>query len=622
MLNGVAYCVMQYDAQGRPVDFLYLDVNAAFERLTGLKNVVGKMVSEVIPGIREVSPELFETYDRVSTTGKPETFEFDFKSQNQVLNISVYSPERGHFVALFEDITARKRAEVKIQRKNLQLRLQINALNAAADAIVITDREGVIEWANPAFTTLTGYSSEEAVGRNPRDLLRSGLHDSSFYKGLWDTVLDGRIWSGELTNRRKDGSLYAEEQTITPLKDEQGAIANFIAIKRDVTAKKELEAQFLQAQKMESVGRLAGGIAHDFNNILTIINGTAEIALADRPPGDSVRTDLAHIHQAGQRAASLTRQLLAFSRKQILKREVLSMNTVVNGLENMLKRLLGADISLVCTLSQSLGLVRVDPGQLEQVLMNLCVNARDAMPTGGRLTIETHDAHLDDTHAATHHEIVPGPHVLLAVSDTGMGMDKETQARLFEPFFTTKELGRGTGLGLSTVYGIVKQSGGTIWVYSEVGKGTTFKVYLPRVDIVPEPLQPVRLAARGESTGTIVIVEDDEALLQLSARILERAGYTVLTASTGARALELLATHQDPIHLVFTDVVLPGLSGPGLAAQIAQRHPETKVLYTSGYTDDAVLRHGVLDGQIQFISKPYSRTELTTKIQEVLDLPV
>jgi PAS domain S-box-containing protein len=613
-LDGYAHCRMLYDDRGRPVDFLYLDVNEAFVRLTGLTDVVGKNVSEVIPGIREASPELFDAYARVVSTGIPETFEFDFKSQSQWLNISVYRPEPGTFIALFEDITERRRAEQS-------LLLQSAALNAAANAIVITDREGTIVWVNAAFSAVTGYSAGESVGRNPRDLVKSGIHDEAFYRRMWDTILAGQVWHGEIMNRRKDGRVYPEEQTITPVRDARGEIAHFIAIKRDLTAERQLQAQFLQAQKMESVGQLAGGIAHDFNNLLTVINSVAQLALADATDRPPLHTDLTQILQAGERAAALTRQLLAFSRRQVMTMEVLNLGTLVTNLQSMLQRLIGEDIELVVVPATGLGSVRADAGQIEQVVLNLAVNARDAMPTGGRLTIETHDVELDERYTAQHPSMEPGPHVMLAVSDTGVGMDETTRLRIFEPFFTTKELGKGTGLGLSSVFGIVKQSRGNIWVYSEPGRGTTFKIYFPRVDAATRMARPARSTAPVHGTGTILVVEDEPALRDVVTRILRSVGYTVVAARNGGDALRLLELHAGPVHLMLTDVVMPGISGPELAARMAAVRPEMKVIYTSGYADDAVLRHGVLSDTIHFVGKPYTIEALTSKVREVLGSP-
>ena len=373
--------------------------------------------------------------------------------------------------------------------------LLMTAIEQSADGIVITDAQGTIQYVNPAFTRVSGYSREEALGKNPR-ILKSGKHDEAYYRKLWETILGGEIWQDEITNRRSDGSLYPEQMTITPVRDQRGEITHFIAIKAEVTERKRLEQQLRQAQKMEAVGRLAGGVAHDFNNLLTIISGYSELLLEHPGTVEPLRGYVNEIRNASGRAASLTRQLLAFSRQQVLAPRVLDLNAVVANIEKMLKRLIGEDIDLVTVLAESLWPVKADPGQLEQVLLNLAVNARDAMPKGGMLTIETANVEMDRTYAQTHFPLSPGPYVLLAFSDTGIGMDAETQARIFEPFFTTKEKGKGTGLGLATVYGIVKQSGGYIWVYSEVGKGTTFKIYLPRSDEVDES-EPRRRRSQG-----------------------------------------------------------------------------------------------------------------------------
>jgi PAS domain S-box-containing protein len=519
---------------------------------------------------------------------------------------------RSYVVATARNITDRRRAEA-------ELRLQGAALNAAANAIVITERDGRIVWANSAFTALSGYSVEEAVGRNPRDLVKSGAHDQAFYRSLWDTILAGKVWRGEMTNRRKDGSHYPEELTITPVPNAHGEITHFIAVKTDLTEENRLKAQFLQSQKMEGVGQLAGGIAHDFNNLLTVINGAAAFAATDLKEDNPLQEDLRMIQQAGEQAAALTRQLLAFSRRQIMTLEVVDLNALVANLQSMLQRLIGEDIELVVVPAQGLGSVRADRAQVEQVVLNLAINARDAMPRGGTLTIETRDVELDEAHAARHATVEPGPHVMLTVSDTGVGMDETTRLRIFEPFFTTKEMGRGTGLGLSTVYGIVKQSRGSIWVYSEPGKGTSFKVYFPRIEAAARKDRPARSPAPVRGTGTILVVEDDAAILRLAHRILGAAGYTVLTARNGGEALLLLERHVGPVDLMLTDVVMPEMGGPELAERLARSHPEMKVLFSSGYTDDTVLRHGVLASTAHFIAKPYSPAGLTHRVREVLE---
>jgi len=516
------------------------------------------------------------------------------------------------FTGVIRDITRRKRSEADV-------RLRGAALQAAANPIVITDRTGAVVWANTAFSTESGYQLNEAVGKNPRDLVKSGVHDQPFYKELWDTILAGKVWQGEMTNRRKDGTLYPEEMTITPVKNAEGEVTHFVAVKRNLTEEKGLRAQFLQAQKMESVGRLAAGVAHDFNNLLTVINGTADLAAMGLGDGDPLRADLEEIRKAGDRAAALTRQLLAFSRKQIMTPVVLNLGMVVEDLRSMLSRMIGEDVVLVVASANNVGNVLADPGQMEQVLVNMGVNARDAMPGGGTLTITVEDVELDKAFAATHPTVTAGRHVMLAVSDTGTGMSEEIRAMIFEPFFTTKGVGKGTGLGLSTVYGIVKQTGGSIWVDSDIGKGTTFTIYLPRVEAEVQQYQLRRSSVPVRGTETILIVEDEDALRDLARRFMELAGYRVLTAAGGVEAVQLLERLDGPVHLMLTDVVMPGISGPELAALVADSHPHMKVLFTSGYTDDAVLIRGILDQMTNFIKKPYEVATLTAKVREVLD---
>ncbi|HEY0321200.1 MAG TPA: response regulator [Pyrinomonadaceae bacterium] len=377
--------------------------------------------------------------------------------------------------------------------------------------------------------------------------------------------------------------------------------------------------QLRQSQKLESVGQLAGGIAHDFNNLLTAINGYSELTLRRLQTADPLRQNIVEIKKAGDRAASLTRQLLAFSRKQVLQPKVLDLNSIVSDLEKMLCRLIGEDLELRTVLEPQLGSIKADPGQIEQVLMNLTVNARDAMPHGGKLIIETENVYLDKDYAGQHIAVNPGPYVMLAVSDTGTGMDEKTRARIFEPFFTTKEAGKGTGLGLSTVYGIVKQSGGNIWVYSEVGRGTSFKVYLPRVD---EGAQEYKRSAEPEEAiqgaETILLAEDDDMVRKLASEVLSLYGYQVLEAANGGAALLICERHKEPIHLLVTDVIMPEMSGRELANRLSQLRPEMKVLYMSGYTDNAIVHQGVLDEETHFIQKPFAPDALARKVREVL----
>jgi nitrogen-specific signal transduction histidine kinase/ActR/RegA family two-component response regulator len=391
----------------------------------------------------------------------------------------------------------------------------------------------------------------------------------------------------------------------------------------DVTERNRLEEQVAQLQRVEAIAVLAGGVAHDFNNLLTAIMAHGEIMLMEQSPDHPIYSHVEDILKAAKRGESLTHQLLAFSRKQVLQPRVFNLNEAVAEMEKMLRRLIGEDIELISVLEEHLGLVKADPGQVEQIIMNLAVNARDAMPRGGKLTLETANVYLDHEYAQSHPAVAPGPYVMLAVSDTGLGMDAQTQSRIFEPFFTTKELGRGTGLGLATVYGIVKQSGGYIWVYSEMGQGTTFKVYFPQVTaelgLIKKP-EPIRHDAP-QGQETILVVEDDELLRTIISRALSRFGYQVLAAAHGAEALETVEHSAAAIHLLITDVVMPHLNGPELAARLTALYPEMKVLYMSGYTDNAIVHHGVLDHALWFLQKPFPITTLLQKVREVLDAP-
>ncbi|MBI3896541.1 MAG: response regulator [Acidobacteria bacterium] len=391
------------------------------------------------------------------------------------------------------------------------------------------------------------------------------------------------------------------------------------ARKQAEEALRRTEEQLRQSQKLEAIGRLAGGIAHDFNNHLGIIIGFGELLVDALGSDDPLRKKAEMIREAGLRAASLTRQLLAFSRKQVMEPRVLDLNAVVTELNYMLRPLIGEDIELVELLSPKLGKVRVDPSQIDEIIMNLAVNARDAMPKGGKLTIETANVELDETYLDRHVTIQPGPYVMLAVTDTGIGMDKEIQAHIFEPFFTTKEKDKGTGLGLAMVYGIVKQSGGYIWVYSEVGQGTTFKIYLPRLDVAV-PATKVDKVMPSDLTGseTILIAEDEAMLRELACEFLASAGYTILQAGSGEQALKISECHQGPIHLLMTDAVMPRMGGSELAQRLQSQRPDIKVLFVSGYTDDAVFRNGLVTPGTAFLQKPFTRETLLFKLREVL----
>jgi len=661
------------------------------------------------------------------------------------------SSERAFAVAL-ANLVSLSLEECKRREAEEQLRLHSAALNAVSNGIVITDRAGKTTWVNPSFTSMTGYTLQEAQGKEPGDLLRSGRHGVSFYQELWDTIQTGSVWNGILVNRRKDGSEYHEAQRISPIIDSAGEITHFVSVREDVserikavsnlreaqehlsravkagkitlwewdvasdalhystewiesdneglypskttmdcwyklihpddiellrethqecarepgtrferefrlrhpdgdyrwilmagssdpaesgqptrvlgtsidiTDRKRLEMQFHQAQKMESIGRLAGGIAHDFNNLLGVIRGYTD-TIADAVDKQSpVRSDVIQIQRAAERAATLTRQLLAFSRRQVLQPEVLDINAVVEGVQGMLKRLIGENIEFRMDLESDLGAILGDRGQIELILMNLAVNARDAMPAGGRLTFATRNQVVSESEVRKRPGAHPGEFVCIEVADTGTGMDRETLERIFEPFFTTKEKGKGTGLGLATVYGIVKQSGGGIWVESHPDQGTQFEIYFPRIHAVPAPsILLERTSQVAQGTEIILVVEDEEALRVVTQIILSRAGYTVLAAASPEQAIAIMEQHGLEIELLLSDIVMPGMSGPDMAARFRTQYPQLRVLFMSGYADNTLLS---LDGsteRVQFIEKPFSSAQLTTRVREVLEMKV
>ena len=513
------------------------------------------------------------------------------------------------------DITDRKRSEEELQ-------LRDRAIRATTQGIVITDStrpDNPVVYVSPAFEAMSGYSSAEVVGRNCRFM--QGPHtDPAAVLRIRETLQTEDGCKLEILNYRKDGTTFWNELSISPVRDAEGRLTHCVGTQSDITGRKLLESQYRQSQKMEAVGQLAGGIAHDFNNLLTIINGYSELLLQDLRPGDSTRDLLVEIHKAGTRSAGLTRQLLAFSRQQVLTPRLLDLNEIAEETEKMLRRVIGEDILLVTSLAPDLGKVRADAGQIEQVLLNLSVNARDAMPKGGRLLIETRNVELGRTHTLANPEVAPGSYVLLAISDTGTGMSPEVKAKIFEPFFTTKGPGQGTGLGLATVYGIVRQSAGHLDVFSAVGSGTSFHIYLPRVEgALAEKPSKSGLQPPPRGTETILLVEDEDGVRALTRHVLAACGYTVLDVVDGHEALMLADTQTGPIDLLITDVVMPGLGGPEVAEQISRRFPGIRILFVSGYTDDAVIRHGLSQQGVNFLQKPFSPPELAAKVRDVLD---
>lgn len=494
------------------------------------------------------------------------------------------------------------------------------AVEQSPDLVMITDRHGTIEYVNPAFEKLTGYKKEDVYGKNPR-ILKSGEQGPDVYNEMWRTILAGNVFRGILINRKKNGELYYVEKSICPVRDADGQITHFIANGRDLTERLHLEAELLQAQKMDAVGRLAGGVAHDFNNLLTIITSYSELALDDLPADAAAASKIHEVLLAAKRAAELTRQLLAFSRKQPQALRIVDINPVIAGISKMLPRLIGEDIEFTFIPGQGLGPVRIDPVQMEQVLMNLAANARDAMPQGGHLRIETSHAHLDQDYIQQKPAAIPaGTYSIITVTDNGCGIPPEDISHIFEPFYTTKAEGRGTGLGLATVYGIVKQNKGFIWVYSEPGSGTVFKIYLPCVKKTftsdrsrPECTKTIA------GTETLLLVEDEKTVRKASAEFLRLQGYRVLEANDGVNALAIAKENLSAIDLLVTDVVMPNMSGGELAKKLRELGPRIRLLFVSGYAGKTVLDHDVLDLETNFLQKPYSLKELAAKIRTALD---
>jgi PAS domain S-box-containing protein len=648
----------------------------------------------------------------------------------------VYLDGSPKILSSVRDISERKKSEES-------MRSLATAIEQATDTIVITDLNGIIQYCNPAFEKITGYSKEEAIGQTPR-VLKSGKHSKDFYEQMWATITQGHVWTGHLTNKKKDGSSYEEDATLPPIRAASGKLSGFVAVKRDVTERIRAETalresreqlrlfvehtpapiamfdqqmrylahnrrwitdygladndligrshydvfpeiperwkeihkrclsgaverydedpfprldgkldwirweihpwrngegeiggiiifsenvterkciadQLRQAQKLESIGRLAGGVAHDFNNLLTVINGYSEFLLRGLKAGDPLRPHADEIKIAGERAASLTKQLLAFSRKQVIDPKVVDLNAIIRESAAMLQRLIGDDIALDTHLDNSLGQVLADPDQMHQVIVNLAVNARDAMPNGGRLEIRTKNIELGaEPRTARHPGWLPGRYVVISVTDSGHGMDETTRQHAFEPFFTTKEVGKGTGLGLATVHGIIRQSGGWVEVSSEVGVGTCFEVYLPRLDGCASP-EESRLGVVTEGNEAILLVEDQKSVRSFTGAALKDYGYHVIEAVDGDEAISAAEQVAGELHLLLTDVVMPGMNGKELSERLKKRHPNLKVLFMSGYTADVIAQRGVLDRSVAFLHKPFGPEELAQKVREVLD---
>ncbi|MFH1226996.1 MAG: PAS domain S-box protein [Planctomycetota bacterium] len=518
------------------------------------------------------------------------------------------------------DITKRKKAENEMRKFS-------NVVQQTADIVIITDKDGVIEYTNPAFEQLIGYNEKEVIGKTPR-IIKSGSHDNEFYEKLWKTILSGEVFRDNLINRKKNGELYYEKKTITPILDAKGHITHFVSIGKDITENKKLQDQLFQSQKMEAIGTLAGGMAHDFRNVLTVIQGYVSLSLMDLDKENPVTEYLKNIAQASKKAADLTQQLLIFGRQQPMNISALNLQQTVHDLLKMLKRLIGENIAVKTKLAPDTWGVKADRSNMEQVIMNLVVNARDAMPKGGEITIKAENVTIDSEYCLLNISARPGKFVLLSVADTGTGMDKETIQRIFEPFFTTKEEGKGTGLGLAVVYGIVKQHQGWINVYSEPGQGATFKIYLPaftpisgtacglagRIENKPE--KPVAAVSLEGNKERVLLVEDEETVREFAHKVLEKHNYVVFAAATAREAEEIFDREKGDFQLVFSDTILPDAGGLELVHRLRTRNPKLPILLSSGYANEKVQKEIMRQKRMPFIQKPYTIDNLLKIMRE------
>jgi len=618
MQEGFALHEIICDDRGQATDYRFLDVNPAFERLTGLRrhDLIGRTVREVLPALES---SWITLYGEVALSGRPRSFENFSRELGKHYQVSAYSPGPGRFAVVFSDVSERKRAEEALRRLT-------RAVEQSPASIVIADAGGRIEYVNPKFTGVSGYTLEDVRGRTLGMLMDEATRADT-YETLWTTISSGGEWHGELLSRTKSDKCFWEYVSVSPIRDADANITHFVAVKEDITQRKQAEAerlrleqQLLQAQRMETVGQLAGGVAHDFNNLLQAILGFTELLLAENEENSPGRPELLEIRQAAERARELTRQLLAFSRKQMLQPREINLNDIIDNSHRMLRRLLGEDVALETRLKDDLALVRADPSQIDQVIVNLAVNARDAMPRGGRLSFSTETVRFGPEDIFFHPDARAGEFVCLSVSDNGEGMTEEIQSHLFEPFFTTKGPGRGTGLGLATIYGIIRQHDGWIHVYSQLGEGSTFKVYLPAVtgtavSLVAPALEQTIPHGRGER---ILVVEDEEGVRNLAVRVLSRHGFDVRSAPSGKDALTLLKRAEPPLDLVVCDVVLPDMNGLELTGRLTDMQPDLGVILTSGYTDEKSRWPEIAARGVLFIQKPFPTAELLRTVQRAL----
>lgn len=605
-------------------DGIIVHANTTFAEMTrcGIEEIIGRPVFDF------VEASCRERVREAMAAGREEPYEIEgLRADGTTLPVRIRSRNRSLGgrevrVVAVEDLSERRSLETTVGESERRLiaerEFAEGVFNTAPVPMLVIDLDGRIFRFNQAVQRMTGYRLGEVRGRHAFDLFIPEEEREAVEHVLESLRAGEEVPAFEGVWRTRDGEERLVNWAFTTLKDADGETTHILACGIDLTEERRLEKQLRQSQKLEAIGRLAGGIAHDFNNLLMAISGNAELALARMEPDAPARERVEEITTATRKAASLTGQLLAFSRRQMVQPQVLDLNAVVEEMTSMLQRLIGEDIELHWIPDPDLGSVRIDQGQLEQIILNLAVNARDAMPRGGKLTFESSDIELDTAYVASHVGVTPGSYVLLSVTDTGTGIEKEVEQHLFEPFFSTKD--GGTGMGLATVYGIVKQNGGNVWVYSEVGSGTTFKVYLPRVAEVPEAQEREEPSAHlPTGTESILVVEDAAPVRELVRELLQDLGYTVVVAADGVEALRLIEDQPAGIDLLVSDVIMPEMSGRELADRLLEAHPSMQVLFMSGYSDNAIVHHGVIDADVHFLQKPFSQKMLARKVREVLD---
>lgn len=740
MLSGFALHEIICDDDDKPVDYRFLMINPAFEKMTGLQasNVVGKTFKEAL-----TTPEQYwvDIFGKVALTGEPTVFESYFTPVHKFFAISAFCPKKGQFACIVQDVTERKKAEqalIESEKRyeqlaeqsrtfawevdlnglytyispiaetiigykpeelvgkkhfydlapaedkqgiiaeaehimadngnfeNLENRIVIKSgeiiwvnssgiavkdsegnitgirgndrdittrkaaeagmnrlaacIEQADESVVITSRDGVIEYVNPAFTSVTGYTREEVIGQNPR-ILKSGTHDHTLYQEMWRVLGKGKVWRGRLINKKKDGTLYTQETSISPIRDEAGHVVNYAAVTHDISETLALQEQLLQSQKMESVGRLAGGIAHDFNNMLMGIMGYTELAREKLPANHPATEDLDVVLDSATRTATLTKQLLTFARKQTIKPVILDLNQTIPTALKLLRRLIGESIQLKWEPGADVWHVKMDPGQIDQILANLCVNARDALrnKNDASISIHTGNIHVTLEDCKESADAGPGDYVFCSVRDNGVGIPEAIQQQIFDPFFTTKGIGEGTGLGLSTVYGILKQNQGFITVQSKENEGTEIKLHFPRSSEATSPIQQNTNGPEISGLGhTILLVEDEESIRNIAARFLQRFQFNVLTAEDPNVAIELAQKHEGKIDIILTDMIMPGMNGKSMVEKILESRKGIKVIYMSGYTSDLLIEHQRTEDGSLFLAKPFSREQLAETIAKAL----